>query len=121
MAPSPKQDSRGGYQAHGERGCLVHRAHIGNSFEISLRSACVFVHRKLLRLILGGLLVLGVTAMPLFAQQAAAADSPPWVVKKRGVELDIRSEGQMLRDRLATYGTLVPNQQQRGSYNLPDL
>ena len=79
------------------------------------------MYRKLLRLAHGGLLALGVSAMPLCAQQAAAADSPPWVVKKRGVPLDIRSHGRMLWDRLATAGTLVSNGQPSVVAALPDL
>ena len=70
------------------------------------------MYGKLLRLTLGGLLALGVSAMPLCAQQAAAADNPPWVVKKRGVQLDIRSQGRTLWDRLAASGALVSNNQQ---------
>src|SRR2546421_12918995 len=90
----------------------MYRAHINNSLEISLQRSRIFMYSKLLRLPLGGLLTLGVFAMPLCAQQAAAADNPPWVVKKRGVLLDIRSQGRTLWDRLAASGALVSNNQQ---------
>src|SRR5262249_15482266 len=79
------------------------------------------MHRKWFPLILGAVLAFAVSAMPLFAQQAIAADSPPWIVKKRGVEMDIRSEGRMRRDSLATYGKLKPNRQQSGNFDLSDL
>ena len=79
------------------------------------------MYRKLLRLALGGLLALGVSAMPLLSQQASAQSSPPGAVKKFGVDLDTRSQGRMIADAIATYGTLVPNDQPSVVSNLPNL
>ena len=74
-----------------------------------------------LRLILRGWLVLGMVAPPLGAQQAARTARPPWMVPKQGVELDIRSEGWMLRERLRTSGTLTPPSQEQGVSARPEL
>ena len=81
----------------------------------------MLVYRELLRIALGGLLALGVSAMPLLSRQASAQSSPPGAVKKFGVDLDVRSHGRMLGDTIATYGTLVPNGQQSVVSNLPNL
>lgn len=79
----------------------------------------MFGHRILLRIALGGLLALGVSAMPPLAPQAAAQDSPLGTVKKHGVYLDIRSQGRMIGDAIATYGTLLPDDQQSVVPTLP--
>ncbi|MBI3330024.1 MAG: exo-alpha-sialidase, partial [Nitrospinae bacterium] len=67
-------------------------------------------YKKLLRIALAGLLALGVSTTPLLSQTAPDEEGPPGIVKKNGVDLDIRSLGRMIGDQIATFGTLVPDE-----------